>query len=125
VCEIITTAKPQIDGGNVRGLAIFDKKRSPAMPDLPTALEQGTPDLEAYTWNAFFAPKRTPDAIVKKINSVAVEAIKTPSVRDRLQGLGAQVVSDDRTTPQYLGGFVKSEIKKWATPIKASGVSID
>jgi tripartite-type tricarboxylate transporter receptor subunit TctC len=125
VCEIITTAKPQIDGGNVRGLAIFDKKRSPAMPDLPTALEQGTPDLEAYTWNAFFAPKGTPDAIVKKLNSVSVEAIKTPAVRDRLQGLGAQVVSDDRTTPAYLEGFVKSEIEKWAVPIKASGVSIE
>ena len=125
VCEIITTAKPQVDGGNVRGLAIFDKKRSPAMPDLPTALEQGTPNLEAYTWNAFFAPKNTPEAVVKKLTSASVEAIKTKSVHDRLEGLGAQVVSDDRTTPAYLSEFVKSEITKWAAPIKAAGVSAD
>jgi len=124
-CEIITTAKPQVDGGTVKGLAIFDKKRSPALPDVPTALEQGTPNLEAYTWNAFFLPKGAPDAIVKKLNEAAVQAIKTPAVRDRLQGLGAQIVSDDRTTPSYLAQFVKSEIEKWATPIKASGVSID
>jgi len=125
VCEIITTAKPQVDGGNVRGLAIFDKKRSPAMPDLPTALEQGTPNLEAYTWNAFFAPKGTPEAVVKKLNAISVEAIKTKSVRERLEGLGATIVSDDRTTPAYLNQFVKSEITKWAAPIKAAGVSVD
>jgi len=125
VCEIITTAKPQVDGGNVRGLVIFDKKRSPAMPDLPTALEQGTPNLEAYTWNAIYLPKGVPAPIVSKLNAISVEAIETPAVRDRLQGLGAQVVSRDRTTPEYLGKFTQSEIEKWAAPIKASGVSAD
>jgi hypothetical protein len=49
----------------------------------------------------------------------------TPSVKDRLAGLGAVVVSDDRATPQYLGNFVKSEIEKWAAPIKASGATAD
>ena len=125
LCEIITTAKPQIDGGNARGLAIFDKKRSPAMPDLPTALEQGTPNLEAYTWNAFLLPKGTPEPIVKKLNAISTEAIKTPAVRERLQGLGAQIVSDDRMTPAYLEGFLKAEIEKWAAPIKASGVTVE
>ncbi|HVG50303.1 MAG TPA: tripartite tricarboxylate transporter substrate-binding protein [Xanthobacteraceae bacterium] len=125
LCEIITTAKPQVDGGTVKALAIFDKNRSPALPNLPTALEQGTPNLEAYTWNAFFMPKNTPDAIVKKMNAVAVEALKSPAVKDKLAPLGAQIVSDDRTTPQYLGSFLKSEIEKWAAPIKASGVSIE
>src|SRR5262249_32825020 len=51
LCEIITTAKPQVDAGTVKALAIFDKNRSPALPNLPTAAEQGTPGLEAYTWN--------------------------------------------------------------------------
>ena len=49
----------------------------------------------------------------------------TPAVKDRLQSLGAMIVSDDRATPQYLAGFVKSEIVKWAAPIKKSGVSAD
>ena len=56
LCEIITTAKPHVDGGTVRALAIFDEERSPALPDLPTALEQGTKDLIAYTWSAAAAP---------------------------------------------------------------------
>jgi tripartite-type tricarboxylate transporter receptor subunit TctC len=125
LCEIITTAKGPADNGLVKPLAIFNSKRSPAMPDLPTAAEQGTDNLLAYTWNAFFAPKNTPAAVVKRINEAAVQALKTPSVRDRLQGLGAQVVADDRMTPDYLGKFVKEEIAKWAVPIKASGVSVD
>jgi len=49
VCEIVTTAKPQVDGGTIKGLAMLDTKRSKAMPDLPTAEEQGTKDLVAYT----------------------------------------------------------------------------
>jgi tripartite-type tricarboxylate transporter receptor subunit TctC len=125
LCEIITTAKPQIDGGAVKALAIFDKKRSPALPNLPTAEEQGTANLEAYTWNALFMPKNTPAAIVAKVNKAAVEAMKTPAVSERLSGLGAQIVSDDRMTPDYLGKFLKAEIDKWAAPIKAAGVTVE
>jgi tripartite-type tricarboxylate transporter receptor subunit TctC len=125
LCEIITTAKPQVDAGNVKALAIFQKQRSPALPDLPTALEQGTQDLEAYTWNAIFLPKGASEPIVRKLNSAIVQAMKSPNVRDKLTDLGAQLVSEDRASPQYLGQFLKSEIEKWAAPIKASGVTAD
>lgn len=124
LCDIIATAKPQIEAGAVKGLAILTKERSPVLPNLPTALEQGS-DVQAYTWSAIFLPKGAPDAIVQKLNSAAVQATKTPATRERLEGLGATVVSEDRATPQYLAQFVKSEIAKWAGPIKASGVTID
>jgi tripartite-type tricarboxylate transporter receptor subunit TctC len=124
LCEIVSTAKPQIDGGKVKALAILTKERSPVLPNLKTAIEQGS-DVQAYTWNAIFLPKGAPADVVKKINDAAVQAMHTPAVKDRLQGLGAMIVSDDRATPQYLAGFVKSEITKWAAPIKASGVSAD
>jgi tripartite-type tricarboxylate transporter receptor subunit TctC len=125
LCDIITTAKPQIEGGAVKGLAIFDSKRSAALPDLPTAIELGTPKLEAYTWNAVFLPKKTPTAIVGKLNAAVLRAIKDPGVRSRLTALGAEVASEDRATPQFLSNLVKSEIEKWAAPIKASGISVD
>ena len=124
LCDIIATAKPQIDAGTVKGLAILTKERAAVLPNLPTALEQGT-DVQAYTWSAIFLPKNAPEAVVQKLNGAIVHAMQTPAVRDRLEGLGATVVSDDRATPQYLGQFVKSEITKWAAPIKASGVTID
>jgi tripartite-type tricarboxylate transporter receptor subunit TctC len=125
LCEIITTAKPQVDGGTVKALAIFDRQRSPALPNLPTALEQGVDKLEAYTWNAIFLPKNTPAPVVKRLNEAALGAMKTPSVREKLEALGARIVSDDRATPEYLGQFVKEEITKWAAPIKASGVTVE
>jgi tripartite-type tricarboxylate transporter receptor subunit TctC len=124
LCDIIATAKPQIDGGIVKGLAIMTKERAAVLPNLPTTLEQGT-DVQAYTWSAVFLPKGAPDAVVQKLNGAIVKAMKTPSVRDRMAGLGAVLVADDRATPQYLAQFVKSEIVKWAAPIKASGVTID
>ena len=122
-CEIMSTVKSHIDGGSVKALAILSKTRSPVEPNLPTALEQGL-DVQAYTWNAAFLPKGVPVAIVKKLNSAIVQAMDTPAVRERLQSVGAQVVSDDRATPEYLGNFVKSEIVKWAAPIKASGALV-
>src|SRR5215470_14098767 len=125
LCEIITTAKPQIDGGTVKAIAIMTKERSRALPNVPTGIEQGTPDLEAYTWNAIFLPKGAPAEIVNKLNDAATQAMKTPSVRERLEGLGAVIVPEDRATPEYLGQFVKNEIEKWAGPIKASGVVVD
>src|SRR3954469_19147207 len=75
ICEIVTTIKSQIEGGSIKGLAIFDSKRSKALPDLPTAEEQGTKDLIAYTWNAIFLPKNAPDAIVKKLNGAMLQAM--------------------------------------------------
>jgi tripartite-type tricarboxylate transporter receptor subunit TctC len=124
LCDIIATAKPQIDAGAVKGLAIMTKERAAVLPNLPTTLEQGT-DVQAYTWSAVFLPKGAPDAVVQKLNGAIVKAMHTPMVRDRMTGLGAVLVADDRATPQYLGQFVKSEITKWAAPIKASGVTID
>ena len=67
----------------------------------------------------------TPPDIVKRLNDATVEAMKTPGVRERLEALGAVIVPQDRATPEYLGQFLKSEIDKWAGPIKASGVTVD
>src|SRR5262249_30558845 len=125
LCDILNTAKPQIDAGAVKAIAIMTKERSPALPSVPTGLEQGTAGLEAYTWSAIFLPKSAPAAIVKKLNGAVMQTIKTADVRQRLGSLGAEVVTEDRATPEYLGKFVRSEIEKWAGPIKKSGVTVD
>src|SRR4051812_46159401 len=105
LCEIITTAKPQIDAGTVKAIALLTNTRSPALPNVPTAAEQGISDMQAYTWNAFFLPKGAPPEIVKKLNAATVEAMKDQNVRSKLESLGAIFVSADRTTPDYLGKF--------------------
>jgi tripartite-type tricarboxylate transporter receptor subunit TctC len=124
LCDIITTAKPQIDAGTVKAIAILTKERSRVLPNVPTAIEQGF-DVEAYTWNAFFLPKGTPEAIVRKLNQATREAMNTKALRDKLESAGLNLVSDDRTTPEYLAKFVQSEIAKWAVPIKAGGIIVE
>src|SRR5712664_858569 len=124
LCDIVTTAKPQIDGGTVKAIAVLNDSRSAALPDVPTAMEQGY-DVRAYTWNAFLLPKGTPDAIVGKLNRAMLETMKTPAVREKLDAVGIKLVSEERATPAYLDRFVQSEIAKWAVLIKASGISIE
>jgi tripartite-type tricarboxylate transporter receptor subunit TctC len=124
LCDIITTAKAQIDAGTVKPIAILSKERSPALPNVPTAMEQGF-NVDAYTWNAFFLPKGTPEPVIAKLRDATIQAMKTPAVREKLEAAGLKIATDDQTAPDYLGGFVQSETAKWAATIKAGGISID
>jgi tripartite-type tricarboxylate transporter receptor subunit TctC len=124
LCEIIATGKPQIDGGKVKGIAIMTKERSPVLPNLATTGEQGL-DVRAYTWSALFLPKGAPANVVSILNKAAVGALETPAVQERLAKLGATVAKKDEQSSQWLGDFVKSEVKKWEAPIKASGVQVE
>ncbi len=125
MCEIMSTAKPHVQAGSIRALTIMNDTRSPALPDVPSSAEQGMKDLVAYTWNAIFAPKGLPADVLARLNKAAVDAISTPAVKEKLAGLGAEVATGDRTTPEYLARLVKEETEKWAVPIKASGVSVE
>ncbi len=124
MCAGITTAKPLIEDGSLKGIAVFGGKRSAAMPALPTAVEQNV-NVEAYTWNALFLPKGTPGSVVQTLNKAAIAAMNTSAVREKIAALGAQVVSDSQATPDYLAQLVRSETAKWAGPIKASGMQVD
>jgi tripartite-type tricarboxylate transporter receptor subunit TctC len=124
LCEIIATAKAQIDGGKVKGIAIMTKMRSPVLPDLLTTGEQGL-DVQAYTWSALFLPKGAPKDVVAVLNKAAAGAIATPAVQERLKTLGATVAAENERSPEWLGEFVKSEVKKWEAPIKESGVTVE
>jgi len=125
MCPTITTAKAQIDGGHIQATAVFGRERSPSLPGVPTAEEQGLKGFEAYGWNALFLPKGAPPPIVAKLNAAASTAMDTPAVQQRLHDLGAAVPPPDRRSPQYLQKFVAAEIKKWGDAIKAAGLTAD
>jgi tripartite-type tricarboxylate transporter receptor subunit TctC len=125
LCPIATTAIPPIGSGEVKAVAILTRNRSPALPMLASAHEQGLPNLEAGAWNAFFLPNGTPAAIVRKLHDAAVAAMETPAVQARLGELGAAVVAPERRSPEYLKRFVASEIEKWAAPIRAANITAE
>jgi tripartite-type tricarboxylate transporter receptor subunit TctC len=125
VCPITGTAISVIESKQVKALAILSKNRTPILPNLATADEQGLANFDAYIWNGMFLPKDTPDAIAKKLHDVTVEAMNTPAIQERIKEIGGSVVAPERRSPEYLKRFVEEEIAKWAAPIKASGISMD
>jgi tripartite-type tricarboxylate transporter receptor subunit TctC len=125
MCSNTANSLPQITGKTIKAIALLARSRSALLPSLATAHEQGLPDFEAITWNAFFMPKGTPAAIVNKLNAAVVDAMENAAVKERMHELGVDLVAPERRSPQYLQTFVESEIAKWAGPIKAADISMD
>jgi tripartite-type tricarboxylate transporter receptor subunit TctC len=125
MCSNSAGALPQIAANTLKGIAMLSRERSALLPNLATAHEQGLTDFEAITWNAFFLPKGTPPAIVKRLNDAVAGAMDTPSVKARMHELGVTLVAPERRSPEYLQKFVEAEIAKWAGPIRAAGISMD
>jgi tripartite-type tricarboxylate transporter receptor subunit TctC len=123
-CALAAAAMPLLGSDSIRAIAIMTRERSPLLPKLASAHEQGL-DLDSNFWSGFFVPKDTPAAVIERLNAGAVETLNTPLVVERLQGAGVTVVPPDRRSADYLKRFMESEIAKWAVIVKASGVSLD
>jgi tripartite-type tricarboxylate transporter receptor subunit TctC len=125
MCATIQSGALQIKDGNVKGIAAMAPKRVPIVPDLPTTGEQGLPGVEASVWNAFFLPKGTPDAIVRKLNKATSDTLDDPAIRKRLEELGLEIVPPEQRSPEYLAKLLPAEIERWAKPVHAAGISAD
>jgi len=124
-CALAAAAMPLLASNSIKAVAIMTRERSPLLPNLASAYEQGLADLDSNFWSGFFVPRDTPESVVRRFHDAAVETLKTPAVEERLNGVGVTVVSPERRDPDYLGRFVASEIEKWAAIIRAAGVSLD
>jgi len=124
-CALAAAGKTQIESKTMKAIAILTRDRSPILPNLPSAHEQGLADFDSYFWSGFFLPRGTPAPVVKKLHDATIATMNTPAVQERLKEVGVTVVAADRRSAVYLQQFVASETEKWAATIKASGVSID
>jgi len=124
-CAAFAPVIPQIQGNLIKAVALLKRTRSPILPTLATAHEQGFTDFEAATWYAFFVPKGTPKAIVQKLNEVTTAVMSMPAVEQRLKEVGTEAVRPEQRSPEYLQQFMAIEIKKWAAAVKSSGTKID
>src|SRR5262249_26391763 len=125
MCDFISTALPQINGKTVKALAVLTRARTAVLPNLASADEQGLKGFDTPGWYAFVAPAKTPDAVIKRLNQALAAALGSPAARERLQQLGNEVPSPGQRTPEFLAQFIRSEIAKWAAPIKASGTVLN
>jgi len=119
----IATLKPMLDAGKVRLLAIGDRVRSSAAPDVPTLDEVGGPkNVDAFAWNALMAPAGTPPAVVNEINRAVNDVLAQPDVRERLTALSFAIAP---MTPQQVADLMRSERAKYAEVLKRVKVSLD
>jgi tripartite-type tricarboxylate transporter receptor subunit TctC len=125
LCIDTPTALPQIESGAIKPIAILSHARSPSLPDLASAHEQGLSDFEASNWSAIFLPRNTPAFIVQRLHDASVAAMNDPMVQTRFTENGIDLVADERRSSVYLARFVADEIAKWAGPIKSSGLVLE
>ena len=118
MCDQIVNAVPQINGGTIKAYAVATLERNPSLPDVPTTKEAGLPAFQAQAWNAIFAPKGTPAAVVARLNEAVGKALNDDAVRKRLLELGSVIPGPADRTPEALAALVKSEIAKWTPVLK-------
>jgi tripartite-type tricarboxylate transporter receptor subunit TctC len=123
VCDQTVAVVPQVQAGTVKGLVVAVPNRLPTVPNVPTSAEQDLPAFQATGWNAMFAPKATPPAIVARLNEAARAALANESTRKRLLELGAELPDAAGQTPAALGELVRTEIDKWVPIIRNAGVT--
>jgi len=121
----VTTATPQVRAGTIKAYAVAAPTRLPALPDVPTADEAGLPGFHVATWNALFAPKGTPKAIIEKLNAAAVTALADPAVRARFAAVGQEIPPREQQTPEALAALNKADIEKWWPIVKAANIKAE
>jgi tripartite-type tricarboxylate transporter receptor subunit TctC len=119
---VMPVAHPQFKAGRLRGLGVAAPTRSAAAPEVPTMQEAGVAGNEAVQWNGFFAPARTPPAILDRLHREVAKAVAAPEVRQRIEAEGAVPVGN---SPREFAAFFRAEAEKWADVAKRSGTKLD
>ncbi len=121
IFDNITQALPHARAGSVRGLGITTAKRSPSAPEF-APINDTVPGFDVSSWFALFAPSKTPQAVIDKVQADAKAALADPAVRSRMDALAAEPVGN---RPAELGAFLQAEMKKWGELIKEVGVKVE
>jgi tripartite-type tricarboxylate transporter receptor subunit TctC len=107
--------------GRLRMLAVTGEARSPAAPDLPTAIEAGLPGYTYSTWYALWSRTGTPRAVIEHLNKAVVEALESAALREKLASQG---VDPQSSTPEYMNKLLRSDIERWGRIIKEAGIPL-
>lgn len=115
------SALPHINAGTLRALAVTSKERSPVAPDVPTISESGYPGFDAIAWHGILAPANTPAAIIKKLNTEIVAALKEPETKALLEKQAMQTVGD---SPEAFASFIRQDIAVWKAVAEQAKVEV-
>jgi tripartite-type tricarboxylate transporter receptor subunit TctC len=117
--DTISAIQTHVKAGTVKGIAVSTIQRTSALPNIPTADEQGLKGFDANTNGGFLAPAGTPKAIVNKLNAEINAVLKMPEVRTKLEAAGIDIQGG---TPQEYAALIKSDLAKWSKVVKEAGI---
>nr|WP_060984876.1 tripartite tricarboxylate transporter substrate binding protein [uncultured Acidovorax sp.] len=120
--DSITSARPHIQSGKLRALAVTTARRSPALPDVPTVAEAGVPGYEVSPWFAVFARAGTPPEVIARLNKVLNDAMRQPDTLRKLEGVGAEPIG---STPLELATHLNRELDRWGKLIQQRNIRAD
>jgi tripartite-type tricarboxylate transporter receptor subunit TctC len=110
---------PQVEAGKLKPIVVGSRERAASLKHVPTTFELGYPQVEANNWYGMVAPAATPPAILARLHQATVEALRDPSVREKLSSQGLTLVGDK---PDEFTAYIRSEIDKWGKVAKAAGL---
>ncbi|WP_421955686.1 Bug family tripartite tricarboxylate transporter substrate binding protein [Polaromonas sp.] len=113
---------PHVQGGKLKILGVSKSTRMPLIGDVPTLAEQGLTGFESGTWQGLLVPRGTPADIVNRLNTELIRIIRSPEIRAKLAGQGAEVVT---TTPAQQDDFFNRERSRWAKVVAQAGIRLD
>ncbi len=116
----LTASMGYIQSGRIRALAVTTNKRAPLLPNVPTLAEQGLKGFDATTIVGIFAPVKTPQAVIDRLNSAVVQVLSRSAVKERFASLGAETVGN---SAQQFGGYVRDDFERWGKVVKAANIT--
>jgi tripartite-type tricarboxylate transporter receptor subunit TctC len=118
----VIAALPQIKSGKLKPLAILARERHPELPQVPTIVEEGYPDLTVATWFGLLVPAGTPPEIVQRINAEVMKALRDPEVLAKYRTIGIDPVASH--SPEAFGTQLRGEIDRWGKVIREAHVTV-
>lgn len=118
----IASARPMVEGGQIRPIAIAAPARSPALPEMPSFAELGLPQVEVPLWLGVMAPRGTPAAIIERLNALFLEAMADPGVQRSMAAAGATVVAEG---PVRFSELLEADFPRWGEVIRRGGITLN
>ena len=115
----VMTAKPHVDSGRLKGIAISSSQRSSIVPNIPTVSESGLPGFDSWNWFGIFGPASLPAPIVTRLNAEMNRILRDPAIKERFHGLGFEVTGG---TPAEFTAVMQSEAQRWSKVIREANV---
>jgi tripartite-type tricarboxylate transporter receptor subunit TctC len=118
----VTLASAQLEAGKFRALAVTSEQRVPALPDVPTVAENGSPGFKAFAWQGVIAPAKTPPEIVARVQKEFKAVLDLPDVRKALMPFGFNVIA---STPAEFAAFIKADVATWTKVVKDANIKAE